>query len=468
MKRGEAQKKMPITHQKIYRIMLTVTFVVSGGFFLKNVIGKDVQGMLVLGVCLAVFGGAALFMHVKNVNMHTKTMIVAMSLLFLVFLVSISSGESYSDDFPLFLAVVGMTGLYLEPKITIKQIVVAVVLLLFMYVINPQKGGAIGQYILCTVSFAVAASMFYQTIKRGRAFIEMSDERAKQAEGLLTSMKDMGEHLEEDFSKSSADIENNTRELKLGSVSIVQSAENMTNSCNDVQDRIHDSERSITELNEEVREFEEILTENQENMQTMSCQLASVTDTVSGANEVFLRMETLMGEVADIAEQLNNISFNTTILSLNASIEAARAGDAGAGFDVVATEMRELSNRSNGFSEQVSEVVKQMLSQVEETAGQFAESTKALEASRETMEELQASFSKLTERFDALYGNIEVQNTSVTQVNAIFADLKARILEMQQYSSDNQGAVESIVEAMGSYEVKIKQVIENTRQVDAE
>ena len=238
----------------------------------------------------------------------------------------------------------------------------------------------------------------------------------------------------------------------------------MTYRCNDVQDQIRESEQSIVALNDEVSKFEQALTENSANMETMSQQLASVSETIYEANEVFQAMEKKMSEVADIAEQLNTISFNTSILSLNASIEAARAGKAGAGFDVVATEMRELSNNSNIFSEQVSDVVKEILVQVGKTAEQFMGSTEALKQSEATMRELQDSFNRLTQEFDSLYGNIETQNNSVNQVNIIFSDLKGKIIEMKQYSTDNQEAAEAIVDAMELYKVNINHVIENTRK----
>ncbi|MBO5373272.1 MAG: hypothetical protein J6A75_11240 [Lachnospiraceae bacterium] len=462
----QKQVKTPISHQTIYRIMLTVTFVVAGAFMVKNIVNKNIQGILVIGICLAIFGASAFFMYIRKMETRKKAMVLAISLLFLIFLISINSGESYSDDFPLFLAVVGMTGLYLEPKITIMQIFVADILLVLMYVLHPEKAGDSSQYILCVVMFMVAASLFYQTIKRGQAFIKISEERAKQAEELLTSMKNMGIELEQDFTKSSTNIENNTQELQKGSEAIAQSANEVTKSCNDVQERIQESSVSIVKLNEEVNSFETTLTENRANMEDMGKQLALVSTAVSEANEVFQEMEKKMSEVADIAGQLSNISFNTTILSLNASIEAARAGTAGAGFDVVATEMRELSNNSNMFSEQVSEVVKVLLSQVEKTAAQFSDSTKALVQSENTMHELQESFTRLTERFDSLYGNIEIQSTSVNQVNTIFHDLQSKILEMREYSADNQGAVDAIVEAMELYRVNISHVIENTKKAE--
>lgn len=57
--------------------------------------------------------------------------------------------------------------------------------------------------------------------------------------------------------------------------------------------------------------------------------------------------EKLLGKFEPIIKAIEDISFQTSLLSINASIEAAHAGDAGAGFDIVAKEVRELANKSN-------------------------------------------------------------------------------------------------------------------------
>jgi len=77
---------------------------------------------------------------------------------------------------------------------------------------------------------------------------------------------------------------------------------------------------------------------------------------------------TMVHKIDDMVEQMTqienflfdvkNIADQTNLLALNAAIEAARAGDAGRGFAVVADEVRKLSQHSNGFSEQIGELVR--------------------------------------------------------------------------------------------------------------
>ena len=82
----------------------------------------------------------------------------------------------------------------------------------------------------------------------------------------------------------------------------------------------------------------------------LGMELVELTDRISRrASDV----ESILGQIAGIAEQTN-------LLALNAAIEAARAGEAGRGFAVVADEVRDLSTRTSQLSQQISTVMKSM------------------------------------------------------------------------------------------------------------
>jgi methyl-accepting chemotaxis protein len=93
----------------------------------------------------------------------------------------------------------------------------------------------------------------------------------------------------------------------------------------------------------------------------------------------------LLGDVKTIADQTN-------LLALNAAIEAARAGDAGRGFAVVAEEVRNLSERSNNFNEQIRKLVyssKDSIATVRDTVGAMAQrDTSASQQARQQVGDL--------------------------------------------------------------------------------
>lgn len=457
--------KTPISHEKIYRIMQWLPVLVTGLFFVKNILAKNQTGMITIGICLAGFVAMLLIMRGINLAIEKREFVLSVSLLFLIFLVSLNSGESYSDDFSLFLTVIGMSGAYLNPKITRVQYVISDILLIAMYCIHPEKAESLSQYILCMAVFTLAAVMFTIVIKRGQSFIEVSKVRAEEAEQLLESIRNMGARLQEDFEASSNQIAEGTAGLQEGSRTIARGSNEVSESCNDVRDKLRETQSQIEELNKEVRVFESALMENQSNVENMSLEMKEVGGIIGESGAVFKSMEEQMKKIASIAKEINDISFNLTILSLNAAVESARAGEAGAGFSVVASNMRELSQNSDMFSEQVTEVVKELLHQVDATAQRVSGSQKALAHSEGTMEELQNSFEQLKNQFETLYNNIEEQNYNINQIDSIFNDLNGQVYDMRNSSEENQKAVETIVDAMAVYRENIKKVVENTQSI---
>ena len=475
MNQKENKVKAPITQETIFKVMMIMTFSISGLFFIKNLLNKDHRSAMVIGGCLAVFAILTFLMRRLRIQQYHQQFVLCIALVILVFLISANSGTFYSDDFPLYLALVGLSGLYLEPKYTVVQAPLITVIFAILYVWHPEKADPLGQYIMCVVIFNIAVFTIYMSIKRGRAFIEVSMVRAEEADKMLQSIKTVEMELNKNYEQSTKrmqgieaanhSLEENINSLSMGSSEIYQCSFEVQTACDDVQVRIQETETSIEALNTEVKQVENALSESKRTMAEMDVQMHSINQIIQETNQVFALLQEQIHQISGMTDQLATIASTTKILALNASVEAARAGRYGAGFAVVASEVQQLANNSTECSDQVIHVVDDMNKQIDITSHRLSDSVSAISSSIQTLTALEQGFDGLITRFDSLYRNIETQNENVSNVDAIFDNLKEKITQMNINSNENRQVVDSIVDAITTYKTSINQVVDDARAV---
>ncbi len=471
----QKKEKTPISPEVIYKRMLIVVFAVTGVFLAKNIIGKNVTAMIVIGLCLVAFTVALFVLKRMNTVDSIKYTFASMAIILLIFIISLFSGASNSDDFLLFLSAICLCGMFLIPKLTMLQIIAADVFLILQAVIRPETIGTTGQFLLCVAAFNLAAILIYNVIKRGRCYISMSDERTKEAESLVDTLTDIGTEIHNNFRKSTDTLDglniiheqlmSTAQGLRTGSEGILSGTEDVVSVCDDMREKIVATGTQIGLLNKEVGQFEESLSDNRRNIESMTKKMEYVQKSMQDTGDVFQKLELQMRQIVEVTEKLNKIAANTTMLALNASIEAARAGKMGEGFAVVASKVQDLAVDSNRCSAEVAEVVSAMQEQIKKTTHEMEDSKEAINSSLEAMANLSDGCNQLTDGFMSLYSNIAEQNNNVGAIDDKFVELKEKITHMSHYSQENQVAVESITEAITAYKENMQRVMDDNSHI---
>lgn len=464
-----------ITKEAIYKFMNGITVVVSALFLVKNVLSSELIGSIAIGVCLGAYCIALFIMNKTKIATDTRNLVVSIALLIVISIVSIFSGSSFSDDFILYLAAMCMSGLFLRPQYPQVQLAVADLLLVVQCLCAPQKIGPIGQFILCAVLFNLAGVLFCFVVARGRSFILESRARTAEMEKVIEQLAIINDELNKNFETTQnriSDINNANNQVELRTHELIDDSGNITASvsdtmstCDEALEHITVCRNQIHALLENIQHFENVLKENESNIGTMSTQILSIKDSAYATNEVFDGIQQQMEEIVDVVAQLKSIASSTNMLSLNASIEAARAGAAGAGFAVVAEKVQQLAVDSNKCSNLVEQIVANMEAQVDKTRQQMNESTENVDASLSSINALESGFNELLTSFTTLYENIEEHDISVNNLSSSFDMIQTSVSTMADYSEKNQSSINDIADSIKIYGSNVEQMESDTENI---
>jgi len=188
------------------------------------------------------------------------------------------------------------------------------------------------------------------------------------------------------------------------------------------------SDQNLQSAQESKRE----LTALTKNMDSISDMLEDFQKTVSDLTKN-------SENIRDIVSLIEDISDQTNLLALNAAIEAARAGEAGRGFAVVADEVRKLAERVKSATEEISGNINEMIGQVKHTEDQTGQIDKYIKQTREVVDTTAGSFESMVVDFEETsrgISEITVSLDDFTSINAAIFENVSKINELADTVTD--------------------------------
>ena len=159
------------------------------------------------------------------------------------------------------------------------------------------------------------------------------------------------------------------------------------------------------------------------------------------------RLKESTDRTKDVLKLIEDIANQTNLLALNAAIEAARAGEAGKGFAVVADEVRNLAEKSREYVENITETISQLLNDINDISEKISSNAKTVKILSEESKDVENDVENITGVMDE---TVNISEDASESIKAIVNEIKALIVEIEkinEISSANTRSVEEIAKA---------------------
>lgn len=244
-------------------------------------------------------------------------------------------------------------------------------------------------------------------------------------------------HMNSEIEDISINMEKSSASSQILSENLAESAEHIA----EFAENVNEIRKMVQQANENAQETSAMAKENRKNaLDSIHMMQKKMEETGRDAQKI--------EKVKQIAEEIGNIANQTRILSLNAQIEAARAGTMGAGFAVVATKVGSLSNDIDKAVTEINDINGQVLSAVGALSDASAELIRFV--SEDVVKDYDA-FANLGEEYGSTTDTIRVQMTEIgkqsTRISQTISDINT---DVQQIASTVTLTAESANELANS------------------
>jgi methyl-accepting chemotaxis protein len=215
----------------------------------------------------------------------------------------------------------------------------------------------------------------------------------------------------EQTGKATQQIVDTMQEVSAGVEKQLQTVEDVTQTVSGLSLAIQEIAHHAQAVSSTANQATETCSEGEQAIQTVVRQMTLISQTVGGLAEVIKGLGEHSKEIHQIIEVITGISAQTNLLALNAAIEAARAGEHGRGFAVVADEVRKLAEQSAQSAQQVSRLIAHI-------QGDTDKAVKSMEiATKEVVSGIELA-SVAGESFAHIHATVNEVTTEIQKVSA--------------------------------------------------
>ena len=240
------------------------------------------------------------------------------------------------------------------------------------------------------------------------------------------------------LSASSHQVKDATNQQTDAAATVAATVEEMTVSIGHISDNTADVHRSAVESKQRAEEGEHF---SQETIVEMN----KIVDNVNQSSSFMQTLDEQSHKIADIVNVIKEIADQTNLLALNAAIEAARAGEQGRGFAVVADEVRKLAERTKLSTQDIATMIEAIRSGTLQAVESMAQGTVMVNAGMNLVGNTGSSMATIHGSTDNVLAAIDGISTSLREQSQANNEIAKSVENIAQMSEQNYASICDVV-----------------------
>lgn len=252
------------------------------------------------------------------------------------------------------------------------------------------------------------------------------------------------------FLETSNDIQHAVSEIEIGVNKLDSGSEDCLMQMDSLSGKIQDVSKNTIEIENLTTSVGGTINSGINYVQELTETARSTSDVTESVIREIGQLEEKTASINKIISAINNIAEETNLLSVNASIEAARAGDAGKGFAIVAEQIMQLSNQCLESASQIAGIVEQIDQQTKAVVATAMQAEEIVSQQNDVVEDTKDAFRRIEHQVGSLTSALRTIATHMTDMNASRTETLDAISGISAVSSETAACSTSVYEAAGT------------------